>query len=353
MRKRLLQWLECPVCAHELQLDVFYAKGDEITEGKLSCSCGQKFPIIAGVPRLLCEGLRDELPQLYPEFFNRNSEMFDGYWKLNKTDMNQRKKETMNRFGYEWLHFSDYNCDNFKPFIAPLSIDFFEGKLGLDIGCGAGRHAMQASQSGAEIIGIDLSQAVDAAQQNSRANKLVHIIQADIYNLPVKRGIFDYIYSLGVLHHLPEPEKGYQALVPFLREGGALFIWLYAYSHRKVALEILRLISRRLSNANIKRMSYLCNLIDYGICVNLYRLLTTLPIVRSAAKRYAPLRIKEYAHHGFKISYTDWFDRLSAPITNFYKEEEMLQWLSRSGLVHKRLHREGDSWWWLYGKRRT
>ena len=352
MRESLLKFLLCPICENEFKLEIIYCKGDEIIEGRLNCPCDQKFPIISGVPRLVCDALREELPQRYPDFFNRYSELFNGKWKLDKTDLNQKKKVIMSRFGYEWLHFPDYNCDNFQPFIEPLSVDFFKGKLGLDIGCGAGRHAMQASQSGAEIIGIDLSQAVDAAQQNNSANKLVHIIQADIYNLPVKPGIFDFIYSLGVLHHLPEPEKGYQALIPFLREGGALFIWLYAFSHRKIALEILRAVSQRLSNNNIKRMAYLCNLVDYGICVNLYRFLAALPIIRLSVKQYAPLRIKEYANHGFKISYTDWFDRLSAPITNYYKEKEMLQWLTRSGLVHTKLLLEGDSWWWLYGERK-
>ena len=351
MLKSLLQWLICPVCGHGFKLDVLCSKGDEITEGKLNCPCDQKFPIIAGVPRLLCDGLREDLPQLYPEFFNRYSELFNSKWKLAKTDLNQQKKMTMDRFGFEWLHFSDYNCDNFKQFIAPLPVDFFKGKLGLDIGCGAGRHAEQASQNGAEIIGIDLSQAVDAAQQNNIENKLVHIIQADIYNLPIKPGIFDFVYSLGVLHHLPEPEKGYRTLIQLLREGGALFVWLYAFSARKIALEILRAITRQMSNNNIRRVAYLCNLLDYGICINLYRLLTALPYVSLTAKKYAPLRIKEYANHGFKINYTDWFDRLSAPITNYYKENKMLEWLKHSGLIHTRLLLEGDSWWWLYGER--
>jgi len=353
MRESLLKYLVCPVCGHELKLDVFYCKGNEIIEGILHCPCYQKFPIIAGVPRVLSDGLREELPQLYPEFFNRHSELFNTKGKSDKTDLNGRKKETMNRFGYEWSHFSEYNCDNFKPFIEPLPVDYFRGKIGLDIGCGAGRHAMQASQSGAEIIAIDLSQAVDVAQRNNTENKLVHIIQADIYNLPLKPRMFDFIYSLGVLHHLPEPENGYQALTAFLKEGGALFIWLYAFSPRKIALEILRAAAQRLSNDNIRRMAYLCNLIDYGICINFYRLLAALPIVGVMMERFAPLRIKEYANHGFRISYTDWFDRLSAPITNYYKENEVHQWLRRSGLHHTRLQLEGDSWWWLYGERKA
>jgi SAM-dependent methyltransferase len=234
-----------------------------------------------------------------------------------------------------------------------LPAGFFEGKLGLDIGCGAGRHALHASQRGAEIIAIDLSQAVDAAQHNNYENTRVHVIQADIYNLPVKTGIFDFIYSLGVLHHLPEPENGYQALIPFLKKGGALVVWLYAFSFRKIALEILRAAAQRMSNNSIRRMAFVCNLIDYGIFINLFRLTQKVPVLRKWVKKYSPLRMIEYATHGFRISYTDWFDRLSAPITNYYKEDEMKLWLKRSRLCSTRLLLEGDSWWWLYGERKT
>ena len=130
MREKLLKWLICPVCGHKLKLDVFCCNGNEIIEGRLHCICNQKFPIIGGVPRLVCNGLREELPQLYPDFFRRNSEVFDGKGKSDKICFIEKKKETMNRFGYEWQHFSDYNCDNFKPFIEPLPVDFFKGKLG-------------------------------------------------------------------------------------------------------------------------------------------------------------------------------------------------------------------------------
>ena len=258
----------------------------------------------------------------------------------------------MDRFGYEWIKFYDYNCDNFNAFIAPLPNDFFKGKLGLDAGCGAGRHARQASEKGAEIVGIDFSRAVDVAHRNNAENVLIHIVQADIYHLPFKFYSFDFIYSLGVIHHLPDPWHGYETLIDFLRKNGALFIWLYAYSPRKVALEILRALSQRLSNANIKRMAYLCNLIDYGIFINTYRLIENLPFLEKLANRYFPSRIKEYANHGFRVGFADWFDRLAAPITNYYKEIEMQNWLKHSGLSNTKLLMEGDSWWWLYGERK-
>jgi SAM-dependent methyltransferase len=318
----------------------------------LRCRCGRSFPIIKGVPRFLPEELRHELPKYYPEFNGCNLNSMRGEKNVRR-DVDNLKSSTLSRFGYEWNHFRDYDCNNFETFTAPLPADFFRGKIGLDVGCGAGRHSKAANELGAEMVAIDLSTAVDAAYLNNAKNERVHIVQADIYNLPIRDYSFDFIFSLGVLHHLPDPELGYRLLIPLLNAGGALFIWVYAYAVRKVALELLRFISQRLSNANIGRMAYVCNLLDYGVFVNLYRLLSVLPLVDSLVRNYSPPRVKEYARHGFKVGYTDWFDRLSAPISNYYKRHEMLEWLERSQLSNTRLNLVEDSWWWLYGERKA
>jgi SAM-dependent methyltransferase len=297
--------------------------------------------------------LRKDLPQQYPDYFQRYPNFADdpAIYPTNVTKVKVRA--TIDRFGYEWKHFSDYNADNFKQFIAPLPDNFFEGKIGLDVGCGAGRHVRQVSELGAEIVGIDLSHAVDAAHQNNADNELVHIVQADIHNLPFHHDVFHFVYSLGVLHHLPDPEKGFQILPPYLTTGGSLFVWVYVNTLRKVALEILRYFARPLSNENIRRFAYVCNLVDYGIFINLYRLIRKLPILGNLIERYSPLRVREYAEHGFQVAFVDWFDRLSAPITNYYKEDEMRNWLKCSGLNNTKLLLEGDSWWWLYGERKS
>lgn len=377
MRERLLKWLVCPLCSEGLKLEIFLQEEHEIIEGTLQCLCGQIFPIICGVPRMLHGTLQKDLIRVYPDFFHRYPELADQTspvaWVDPETSPQARlsreadvdafvsegdsvilqKQKTIDRFGYEWTHFNDYDCDNFKAFVDPLPVNFLKGKLGLDVGCGAGRHARQASERGAEVVCVDLSEAVDVAYKNNAGNEFVHIVQSDIYNLPFSTGNFQFIYSLGVLHHLTEPERGYQALIPFLSEGGALFIWLYAYAPRKAALEILRSVSQKLSNNNIRRMAYLCNLIDYGIFVNMYHLMCNLPYLGKLLNHDIFIRFKEYKEYGFRVGYVDWFDRLSAPITNFYKKSEVRNWLTRSGLCDTKLLPVGDSWWWLYGERKA
>lgn len=352
MRVRLLKWLVCPYCRSDLKLKTYLKNETEIIEGILYCTCEQNFPIIKGVPRFLPFHLNIVLQQLYSEFFIRYPNLKDTERSLSEIKPNKKIGRTIERFGYEWTEFSEYNCDNFTSFIAPLPSYFFKGKFGLDVGCGAGRHAYNASKEGSEIIGIDISQAVDAAFEKNKKNKLVHIIQADIYNLPFRPETFQFIYSLGVLHHLPKPELGYKSLIPLLKKDGSIFVWLYAYTLRKKALETLRVISQRLSNKNIKRMAYLCNLIDYGLFINLYRITKNLPFFGEFIDHHSPSRIKEYAEYGFQTNYTDWFDRLSAPITNYYKRNEIEKWLSDDNLCNTQLQAVDDSWWWLYGERK-
>jgi len=349
MQRRVMQWLVCPTCGGGLDITVFSSREEEIIEGEFYCDCGERYPVIHGVPRLLTGEMRNDLPLLYPDFY----QLYNGCSEQNidnKKDSDESiKQETKERFGYEWTYFPEYECKNFEAFIEPLPKGFMQGKLGLDVGCGAGRHVCQANIHGAEMVAIDLSQAVDSAYQNNRGNEHVHVVQADVYHLPFRQGTFDFIYSLGVLHHLPQPEEGYRKLIPLLKPCGAIFIWLYSYMPRKLALECLRFIARKLSNDNIRRFAWLCNLVDYGLVINLYRIFKMIPWIGEILEKATPLRVREYAEHGYRVSYTDWYDRLSAPITNYYKQDVMEGWLQRSGLSNTQLQPVGDSWWWLYG----
>jgi len=117
--------------------------------------------------------------------------------------------------------------ENFQDYVYPLTPEFFAGKLGLDAGCGFGRHLHYATRYGAEVVGLDLSEAVLAAYRNNRESSRAHVVQGDIYRPPFARGTFDFIYSIGVLHHLPDPQGGFCALAPYIKPEGTLFAWIY------------------------------------------------------------------------------------------------------------------------------
>src|SRR2546426_12242274 len=113
--------------------------------------------------------------------------------------------------------------------MAPVGKDAFAGRRVLDAGCGKGRHLRLAAAFGAkEVIGVDLGPTVDAAAQNTADLDIVHVVQGDLTRPPFRLESVDLIYSIGVLHHLPEPEAGFRALSPLLVPGGRFVAWLYA-----------------------------------------------------------------------------------------------------------------------------
>ena len=66
--------------------------------------------------------------------------------------------------------------ENFRSYFEPLvKRDDFAGKLVLDAGCGFGRHAFYAAKFGAEVLAMDLSEAVEAAYENP---DIIHQVEA-------------------------------------------------------------------------------------------------------------------------------------------------------------------------------
>ena len=146
-------------------------------------------------------------------------------------------------FSFEWNTHDRTQLDVYRDdrpsereFVAKTDFtpEFLRGKLVLDAGVGAGRYADVASRWGADVVGIDLSYAVEAAQRNVGQRPNVWIAQADIGALPFKHGSFDVIFSIGVLHHTPDTRTYFNKLVPLLKPGGVIAIWVYPNSEAYV-----------------------------------------------------------------------------------------------------------------------
>ena len=218
----------------------------------------------------------------------------------------------------------------------------------IDVGCGFGRHIYQAARHCATVVGVDFSQAIDAAYQNTRHLPNIHLVQADIYALPFAEKSFDIVYSIGVLHHLPDPERGLKRLVPLLRSDGLCFVWLYSKKRRFVnfSLECLRTVTIRLPYPIIRQLAFVGALIDEGLFIGPYRRLHEFPRVSLAVEQLTPARIKMYSRYPFQVLQADWFDRLAAPVRHYYNEAEIRALMTRAGLVEVQVSPTG-----LYGWR--
>lgn len=104
-------------------------------------------------------------------------------------------------------------------------------------GCGTGRQAILAAMhyENARILAIDLSlSSIAYASRKTREAGLRNIEygQADILRIGELGRTFDYIESIGVLHHMDDPQAGLKALASILRPGGIMRLAFYSEAQR-------------------------------------------------------------------------------------------------------------------------
>lgn len=338
MKPRLLEWLCCPVCRGPLDLDAFRA-ASEVEEGVLTCTgCGRTFPVITGIPRLLPDALAQRVVEFHPKFFQRYADEMASYLTRGRTGPHdgwwRAEQRTLTSYSYQWRKFKEMFPQweqVFQDSIQPMSPEFFRGKLGLDAGCGFGRSLYYAASYGAEMIGVDLSEAVEAARENTRHLPGVHLVQGDIFHLPLKTRAFDFVYSIGVLHHLPDPKQGFLALTKALKPKAPIFIWVYARGRgwQIPFLTIMRVVSTRLP---LRLLDPICLLMAAGqwiLWIVPYRILSRWSLTRPLAQR---LPFTFHAPYAFRVLHTDWFDGLSVSLVAYYRSSEIRDWLREAGL---------------------
>ncbi len=347
MKTRLLDWLVCPTCAEgSLALEVWRESTGEIEEGVLTCSsCARPYPIIGGIPRMLPDALRHLTVDYHGDFFARYADRLqafpaegwrqqDGWWSA--------EGRTIRSYSYQWRKFKQMFPDWEQVFldsIAPVTREFFAGKVGLDGGCGFGRSLFYSATYGAEMIGLDLSEAIEAARENTRQFENVHLVQGDIFHPPVRRASLDFVYSIGVLHHLPDPKGGFMSLQRLVKPGAPVFIWVYLRGRGRqiAAFTMMRAISTRLPLRILNVLALGLAAAHWLLWIAPFKLLTHMGATRLASR----IPFAFYARYPFRALHTDWFDGLSVPLQRYYRPEEVAEWYREAG--HERV-RIDDDW---------
>jgi len=322
MKQSLLDILVCPTCGTQLTVE---STDDRITveSGTLTCPTGHEWSVERGIPRMTPRTL---------------------------SELEQR---TAAAFGWEWTHFDEQHPQfeaQFLDWVSPLSASDFAGKRVLDAGCGTGRHAYFAASYGAtQVVAIDLSAAVETAQRVLASFDTAHVIQGDLLHPPLRPAGagdgFDLIYSIGVLHHLPDPQAGFESLVRYLRPGGTIAVWVYGYENNGLVrnvVEPLRRATTRLPHATLNAVSYPFSIAFHLAAKGVYR-----PLHGTSVGKRLPL--SEYMASVGEFSYGQnhaiVYDQLVAPTARYIRREELQTWFDRAGLVDVQLsHRHGNSW---------
>ena len=290
-------------------------------EGTLGCAaCGASFPVRGGIPRFLPDAL------------------------------SAGERATSRAFGAQWKMLSELSGVSraeFQSYLDPLPASELQGLAVLDAGCGMGKFSFAAVEAGARtVVAVDLSDAVEVAYANLRTLPNAHVVQGSIAQLPFRVGAFDFAFSIGVLHHTPEPEKSFQRLVPLLRPAGRLFVWLYAFEGNEFFV-------RWLDPLRAAVFSRLPSWLNRAVATAM-----ALPLWAVIRLVYAPLGQRTvalglpYAEYflyfsrlGLRTFWGTVYDKLVPPISFYLTRDEVRRWLADAGLTELSLrHRNGNSW---------
>ena len=225
MQRKLCDILVCPECQGGLDLIADPGSDETVESGSLSClHCGKDYPVRKGIPRFVSD---DE--------------------------------DYCRSFGWQWARFRHTQIDAFngtdesaRRFRAETGWQPSElqGLMALDAGCGAGRFSAVTCEWGARVLAVDLtSGAVEACARNMHELAYdVDVVQASLYRLPFRPNTFDRVFSLGVLHHTPDPNRAMRTLPLLLKPGGELAYWIYEKRWTRFLMlrNYLRWITRRL-----------------------------------------------------------------------------------------------------------
>jgi SAM-dependent methyltransferase len=248
----------------------------------------------------------------------------------------EERLATAESFAYEWERFGDLRAEwerNFLDYMQPHAAEFFDGLRVLDAGAGSGRHSRQAALYGARVAAVDLGDSIDVARANTPDTVLT--IQSDLEALPLAPGSFDFVMSIGVLHHLPDTERALKYLVQFARPGGRVRVYLYWQPERRWQRAILRGVSTvrrattRMPHRLLHALCYPLAALLWVFVVVPYRALRNFPPAKGLADA---LPLKTYADYPFGVLVNDQFDRFSAPIERRFTRSEAEALLAAAGL---------------------
>jgi SAM-dependent methyltransferase len=331
---------------------------EEIIDGRLISEDGEEeYPVIDGIPRLLPS-------QYMVKILKRHSEWFEKYGRLQhhgeitisrkSIEIQQRTSE---RFGKEWETFDrliDDFEEVFEQYFDLVDLDGLSGKTVMDAGCGMGRWAFYMAPKVRRIVAFDLSSSVEMAYRNCFDRGNVEIIQADVYHLPFLNESFDFIYCLGVLHHLPEPFMGFLSLKKLLAKNGKILLYLYYnlenrplyFRVLKNIVNLVRMITTRIPIPFSYSFSFAVAVGIYLPVILLGNLLNAIGLEKVSTK--LPL-YQFYKSKSFRLILNDAIDRFTAPVENRYSKNDIIKWFKDAGFSDWKFS-ESPPYWKTIGK---
>ncbi len=315
MEKEYVKFLCCINCKGNLILRDANIMNRSVKDGLLVCNnCSKTYPVVNFIPRF------------------------------------SETKGYASSFGTQWKTFAkaqldvDKNLESSIRFKSEIgwSADEISNSLVLEVGCGAGRFVDVVSKLGAKlVVGVDISDAVDAAYTNLGNRHNVFIIQADIYNMPFRDQTFNFVYSIGVIHHTPEPKVAFDNMLLPLKNKGKIGLSVYEISlydrpnrnSLKIAtkdlLWSLNLWRCEFFRTITTRIPYIAMVVYCKTFVPILHYINKIPLLRFI--RYI---FPSTCYRSLPVAWSmlDTMDTYSTKIVHQYRAKDIFQWFLVNGL---------------------
>jgi SAM-dependent methyltransferase len=263
-------------------------------------------------------------------------------------------QKTADAFATSWNNLpqgSVYTIEQFEDWFAPLTKNDVAGRTVLELGCGNGSLLTHmASWNPSRLVGVDLGDSVLSARQN--LGNRAEIIKSDLVTF--QSDGFDLVYSIGVLHHLYNPDAGFKSVLQNTKPGGKFHVWVYA----KEGNTIIRYTVDPLRRVVSQLPWWLVKYMVATPLAFLYFLYVRLLFTRNGEQRVPLLHI--IAQRLPLYAYSEWisrrdflffrhiaFDQLVTPQTTYIPEAQVRSWLAHPDIDQDstyNIFRNANSW---------
>lgn len=249
------------------------------------------------------------------------------------------------RFGYSWAIFHDILPEHREQFLrwtAALPRDLWKGARFLDAGCGIGRNSHWAMLEGAwGGVAFDVDdRSLAAARENLGRHANLEVRRQSIYDIP-EESAFDIAFSIGVIHHLAEPEAALRQMIRATKPGGHVLIWVYGRENMGWLTRYFDPLRKALFSRMPLRLVYHLSLYPSAA------LWLALRLGLSRLEYYRLLRRFTFAHLRAIV-----FDQMIPRIAHYWPREFVEALLRNAGLEDIRMVHVNDMSWSAAGRKR-
>ena len=261
---------------------------------------------------------------------------------------------TVRDFGREWRRFDqssvsvEETAELFDQYFAVFPWESLpHGAVGFDAGCGSGRWAALAARRVGHLHAVDASaEALAVAKNNLAGLRNVSLHEAPLDAMPLPDASMDFGYSLGVIHHIPDPQAGLAACVRKLKPGAPMLIYIYyAFDNRPAWFRLLWRMSDLLRRA-LARTPFRFK----SVAAEILAAVVYWPLAR-AARLFERLHcnvanwpLSAYRHLSFYIMRNDALDRFGTKLEHRMTQIEIRSMMQGAGLTNIRFSNSVPFW---------